>query len=207
MTDLLLRRAAQLEQKLDGLITLLTSNQSTLQATSSGQVYDGVLPRSPVSLNSNACATGPSTAAPPSVNLDGGTISVHTVSSSYSPTTLARGPTDRSLLFQPDDPEADIILLEFKKNMTEQFPFIVIPSNSTSRSLKYDRPLLWKAIMVAASHGDPTRQLTLGSELMEDLISRLLFRTERSLDLLQGLLIFIAWYAISALWLSADKLL
>lgn len=61
--------------------------------------------------------------------------------------------------------------------------------------------------MVAASHGDPTRQLTLGSELMEDLISRLLFRTERSLDLLQGLLIFIAWYAISALWLSADKLL
>lgn len=130
---------------------------------------------------------------------------MQTINSSYFSTTPARGATERSFSFEPDDQEADTILLEFKKHMTEQFPFIVIPSDSTPRSLKYDRPLLWKAIMVAASHGDPKRQLTLGSELMEDLITRLLFRTEKSLDLLQGLLIFIAWYAIIALWLSADS--
>lgn len=207
MTDLLLRRVAQLEQKLDGLITLLTSNQSTLQANPSGQASDSFLPRSPASLDSNASATGPSTAAPPSVNLDRGTTSVHTVNSSYLSPTLACGATDRSFLFEPDDQEADIILLEFKKNMTEQFPFVVIPSDSTSRSLQHDRPLLWKAIMVTASHGDPHRQLALGSKLMEDFTTRLLFRTEKSLDLLQGLLIFIAWYATPALWLSADILL
>ena len=101
--------------------------------------------------------------------------------------------TDRSVLVEPDNQEAEILLLEFKANMTEQFPFVVITPDSTSQSLQQEKPLLWKAIMVAASHGKSHRQLALGSKLMEDLTTRLLLKVERSLDLLQALLIFIAW--------------
>ena len=103
------------------------------------------------------------------------------------------GATERSLSVEPDDQEAELLLLEFKTNMTEQFPFVVIAPDSTSQSLQHEKPLLWKAIIVAASHEKSDRQLALGSKLMEDLTTRLLLRVERSLDLLQALLIFIAW--------------
>ena len=100
---------------------------------------------------------------------------------------------------EPDEREAEIFLLEFKTNMTEQFPFVVIHPEETSQSLRSEKPLLWKAIMVAAAHGNSDRQLSLGANLMEDITTRLLFRAEKSLHLLQALLIFIAWYALAAL--------
>ena len=103
------------------------------------------------------------------------------------------GAPDRGLSCQPDDQEAETLLLEFKTNMTEQFPFVIITPDNTSQSLQQERPLLWKAIMVAASHEKSDRQLALGSKLMEDLTTRLLLKVERSLDLLQALLVFIAW--------------
>ena len=94
---------------------------------------------------------------------------------------------------EPDEQEAEIILREFKTNMTEQFPFVVIDSDSTSQSLHSERPLLWKAIMVAASHGNSDRQMAFGANLLEDLTTRLLLKAEKSLDLLQALLVFISW--------------
>ena len=115
------------------------------------------------------------------------------ISDSVLPNGPVDGATDRSLSVDPDDPEAELLLLEFKTNMTQQFPFVVIAAESTSQSLQHEKPLLWKAIMVAASHEKSDRQLALGSKLMEDLTTRLLLGVERSLDLLQALLIFIAW--------------
>ena len=47
--------------------------------------------------------------------------------------------------------------------------------------------------MVASSHRNSDRQMALGANLMEDLTMRLLFRAEKSLDLLQALLVLIAW--------------
>ena len=193
MTKILFRRVAQLEQKLDGLVTLLTSNQSTLQANPSSQAEGDFVTRSPVSLKSNASTVGPSTAAPTSMTLNGGMTTVQNITDSILPNDLVGGATDRSLSVEPDDQEAELLLLEFKANMTEQFPFVVVAPDSTSQSLQHEKPLLWKAIMVAASHEKSDRQLALGSKLMEDLTTRLLLRVERSLDLLQALLIFIAW--------------
>ena len=120
-------------------------------------------------------------------------ITVQNISDSILPNDPAGGVADRSLSAEPNDQEAELLLLEFKKNMTEQFPFVVIAPDSTSKSLQNEKPLLWKAIMVAASHEKSYRQLALGSKLMEDLTTRLLLRVERSLELLQALLIFIAW--------------
>ena len=100
---------------------------------------------------------------------------------------------------EPDEREAEAFLQEFSLSMAAQFPFVVIRPEETSRSLRSEKPLLWKAIMVAAAHGDSDRQLSLGSNLMEDITTHLLFRAEKSLHLLQALLVFIAWYALAAL--------
>ena len=193
-TEVHFRRVAQLEQKLDGLVTLLTSNQSTLPARSPNQLSTVILPRSPVSLDSNASTAGPSTATPSSINLDRGPSDVKNLTSE----TVSHGVVPDNMVgavsMDPDEQEAESMLLEFQQNMTEQFPFVVIRPDITSQSLQYERPMLWKAIMVAASHKNSDRQLALGAELVEDLVTRLLFRAEKSLELLQALLISIAWY-------------
>ena len=118
------------------------------------------------------------------------------MSSSIVSADSVHGATYGSLSVEPGQQEAEMMLLEFKTNMTQQFPFVVIPSDNTSQHLHHERPLIWKAIVVAASHENSSRQLALGDELMEDLTTRLLFKAEKSLDLLQALLVFIAWYGL-----------
>ena len=146
-------------------------------------------------MDSNASTAGPPTAALSSTtNQDAGTTTVQTINGSILPSDLVDVTTNRSLSAEPDEREAEAILLEFMTNMTEQFPFVVVAPESTPQSLQRERPLLWKAISVAASHENLHRQLALGSQLMENLTTRLLFGVEKSLDLLQALLIFTAWY-------------
>ena len=164
------------------------------------------LSRSPVSLDSNETTAGPSTAATQSITSDetnpvksvnGGVaqFDLQCAASAASSSTI----TQKVSHVEPDEREAEIFLLDFRSNMTEQFPFVVIRPEATSQSLRSEKPLLWKAIMVAATHGNSDRQLSLGANMMEDITTRLLFRAEKSLDLLQALLIFIAWYALAAL--------
>lgn len=142
-----------------------------------------------MSLNSNASTAEPSTATPQSINSDGETTDL-----TYALTAENVSVTSQEVpQLEPDEQEAEILLLEFKTKMTEQFPFVVIDSESISQSLYNERPLLWKAIMVAASHGNSDRQMALGANLLEDLTKRLLLKAEKSLDLLQALLVFIAW--------------
>ena len=186
-------RVAQLEQKLDSLVTLFTSNQDTLQANPLNQVSNVLLPRSPMSLD-NAPTSGPSNATPSSTDLDGDIDTVETGRCDIVSDKIRHGTTAENLSAEPDEQEAEIMLLEFKANMAEQFPFVVIQPYSTSQSLRLERPFLWKAIVVAALHGNSDRQMALGTGLMKELTTRLLFRAEKSIDLLQALLVFIAWY-------------
>lgn len=195
-------RVAQLEQKLDGLFNLLTPNQTGSQMTPLSQASDVLYPRSPVSLDSNASTAGPSIAAPQSINPDGEISAPKNLNCSLAPVDhLSTAPAGKLSVartapsqLEPDQREADLWLLEFKTNLAEQFPFVVLHPQSTSQSLHHERPLLWKAVMVASSHRNSDRQMALGANLMEDLTMRLLFRAEKSLDLLQALLVLIAWY-------------
>ena len=173
---------------------------------SEGQACDVSLPRSPVSLDYNVSTAGPSTAATQSiisdetnhvklVNGDVAQFDLQCTASAASSAII----TQRTSHVEPDEQEAEILLLEFRSSMTSQFPFVVIRPEETSQSLRSEKPLLWKAIMFAAAHGDSDRQLSLGSNLIEDITTRLLFRAEKSLQLLQALLVFIAWYALADL--------
>lgn len=77
--------------------------------------------------------------------------------------------------------------------MAPQFPFVVIPPEATSECLRKERPMLWKAILTTASCLHPSRQEAMGQELVEEFSTRLLLKAEKSLDLLQALLIYLAW--------------
>jgi len=95
--------------------------------------------------------------------------------------------------FEVETQEADFLLLEFRTQMSPQFPFIVIPPDATAETLCQERPMVWKAIMTAASYHNASRQEDLGWKLMEEFSQRLLLRAEKSLDLLQAVLIHISW--------------
>ena len=191
-----------MEQKLDGLVTLLVSKETSSQMIPLDQVSASFMPRSPVSLDSSASTTEPSIAAPPSIDLDGETTGVKSLGCGIAPadflsvatarksSVTSRGPSQ----VEPDEHEAELLLLEYKTNLAEQFPFVVLHLNSTSQSLQHESPLLWKAIIVASLHRNSDRQMALGANLLEDLTTRLLLKAEKSLDLLQALLIFITWY-------------
>lgn len=56
-----------------------------------------------------------------------------------------------------------------------------------------DRPYVAQAIAVAALYGDLERQCQLARELMKDITDAMFMRGEKSLDLLEGLLVTIAW--------------
>lgn len=74
------------------------------------------------------------------------------------------------------------------------FPFVIVPPNLSSEQLKWERPFLWKAVMLEACSLDASRQVKLGRELLREMTEALLTHPRKSVDLLQGLLLFLAWY-------------
>lgn len=109
--------------------------------------------------------------------------------------------------FDLPNQEGAFLLLEFRTSMARQFPFVVIPSNATPEGLRTERPMLWKAILTAASCFKPSRQEAIGQELIEELSKRLLLNGEKNLDLLQALLIHIAWSVTSLRTMSSSEFL
>ncbi len=98
--------------------------------------------------------------------------------------------------FDLPNQEGAFLLLEFGTSMGRQFPFVVIPPNATSENLRTERPIVWKAILKAASCLQASRQEAMGQELIEEFSTRLILNGEKSLDLLRALLIHIAWSVI-----------
>lgn len=83
--------------------------------------------------------------------------------------------------------------------MSKYFPFVIVAPDVTVATLRETKPFLFKAIVVVASVQDLGRQRALGYALMGELTNKLLIRGERSVDLLQGVLVWLTWYVRSAL--------
>lgn len=96
--------------------------------------------------------------------------------------------------FAIDSKDANDLLLMFRNSMASQFPFVVIQPHETSASLRSKKPFLWKAIMTAASHQNLERQVAMGKSFTEEFSTYLLLYARKSLDMLQGLLVHLAWY-------------
>jgi hypothetical protein len=104
--------------------------------------------------------------------------------------------------FDTLDQEAEVLLAKFRHKMAFQMPFVIIPPQWGSDELQRQRPFLWRAVMTAASYQNNARQEELGWSLMQDFTTRLLFKSETSLDLLQGLIVHVSWYVTPLPFLS-----
>ena len=91
--------------------------------------------------------------------------------------------------------ESDETLLSIYRNqLSISLPFVIIPAGTTPRQLQATRPFLMKVIRMVAS----VRHLRLvrgqSRAVMEHISNAILMRSERSLDLLQGILVFLGSY-------------
>lgn len=93
----------------------------------------------------------------------------------------------------PRGEEADRLLAEYKEHMEPVFPFIVIPRHMNSEQLRKERPYLWKAAIMQTLCLDAGRQIPLGNELLNDIVTASFLQPKKSFDLLQGLEILVAW--------------
>jgi hypothetical protein len=89
--------------------------------------------------------------------------------------------------------EAEIRLNHFKTDMTPHFPFVIIDPATTAARLGEERPFLLMAIVMATSHENMPLQKFLSNEIKAAISDRLIMGGDSSMDLLQGLLVYIAW--------------
>jgi hypothetical protein len=85
------------------------------------------------------------------------------------------------------------MLLENYRHMVDFFPFVTLPKGCSYQDLAQHRPILMFAVVTVASYESVQLQQTLSREFRKVAMVKIL-TGQKSLDLLQGLLVFIAWH-------------
>ncbi|KAJ5790482.1 uncharacterized protein N7518_007493 [Penicillium psychrosexuale] len=88
---------------------------------------------------------------------------------------------------------AERYLSTFKTKLTPHFPFVVVPPDVSFKQLHQEKPFLCLAILASASYENMPLQRALGDEVKKVVASRMVIGGEISFELLQGLLVFLAW--------------
>jgi len=73
------------------------------------------------------------------------------------------------------------------------FPFVVVSEQTSLDSLRRERPFLLHSILTFGAQSDLKLQRALELELRESLSKKVIVNGEKSMDLLQGVLIYLAW--------------
>lgn len=89
--------------------------------------------------------------------------------------------------------EPTVLIKRYRTYMQSNFPFVVVPEALSRADARRQRPLLWRAIEVAALWRDEAKCAELGDRLLEDIMSAAVKRACKTIDLIRGLLVFIAW--------------
>ncbi|CAI7607533.1 unnamed protein product [Penicillium pancosmium] len=93
----------------------------------------------------------------------------------------------------PSEKEGELLLEHFSTKMVHLFPFIVIPTGLTAEKLRQEKPFLFLNLAMVACQ-DASRQREFSKTVKEYVAEHIVLRSEQSLDLLQGLLVFLAWF-------------
>lgn len=169
-------KTAQLEAKLDSIVSLLQSNGGQASLPSD---WESVTPTSqnPSPSQSGVISyTSASIPSPPSPAASTGECSIYDVCASL-----------------PISPEtAEKTLTQFRTHNLKILPFVHIPSHITSKALLQEKPFLWLCIMAVLTPGNIQSESLFGK--ITTLIQRkLLVEVAPSMDMLLGLMTFISW--------------
>ncbi|ESZ93227.1 hypothetical protein SBOR_6383 [Sclerotinia borealis F-4128] len=231
-------KTAELEQKLDGLVSLLTA-ATQAQNTPSSTVSDQTASSDPKDNNAQGFGYQVPTNfgnpplrgldavdiklpanSPYSINfipvnppLPGPTLGkpLRDPSGDYCSSSIPTVTQPISLIpsdLQLSSTEEEIALYHFRTHSTKYLPFIVIPPDTNVHEFKRENPFWWLAIVMTTAKMT-SRQITLGMHIRQHLSQKLLILGERNLDLLWGLLTYIAWhchYQQRPVWTSMIQL-
>ncbi|KAJ5303523.1 hypothetical protein N7476_010322 [Penicillium atrosanguineum] len=93
----------------------------------------------------------------------------------------------------PGEQEGNIFMDIFRTRMVPLFPFIVIPDNMTAEQMRHEKPFLYLNISMVACQNSP-RQREISGIVKEYVAEHIVMGGEHSVDLLQGLLVHLAWF-------------
>jgi len=82
----------------------------------------------------------------------------------------------------------------FRSRLIPYFPFVLFPIESSIEELNQEHPCACLAMLFAASFTDVGTQVALGNLFKQIVAIRMVEGDFNQLDLLQGLLIHVAWY-------------
>lgn len=181
-------RTAQIEERLNGLVNLLqaTGELSSGHPTQSPS-HDGTKLEPPASNQQTPSASSTMSHQP-----DFNSWAIPETYNSFAVSTCICRPESGDA---PPPPDSDDVLLDLYRNeMQPVYPFVVIPSNCTAATLHSSRPFLMSAIRMVASFRSLRSMRAQMAQLMAHIADYMLIRSERSLDLLQGIIVMLGWY-------------
>lgn len=95
----------------------------------------------------------------------------------------------------PGLPESDEALLSiYRTRLSPQFPFVIIPDGVTAIELHQSRPFLAKAIRMVASIRRRRSMWNQSRVLLRQICDAVFMGPDRSLDLLQSVIVFLGFY-------------
>ncbi|KAM0183920.1 hypothetical protein ACHAPF_000365 [Botrytis cinerea] len=194
-------RVAQLEKKLDGIVNLLQQQQQQKQDVHS---QDTTPAFSPLATNGNILPGSPLLSEPEPPNQIPYRDTSHLVPKPLEPSkrqSVYEKSTNACLLahansdLEPNDMEIERLVKLYQMEMTARFPFVVIETGGlTGKEWVASKPVLGKAVLMAASYYNLPRQTVYETALVRDLTERIMVKRDKTLELLQTILVFCGWY-------------
>lgn len=89
--------------------------------------------------------------------------------------------------------EAQELLRVYTEQLAPNFPYVVIPASISFADLRFRSPMLLLPILVTASWRNGRQQDMLNEVYLKELSSRVIIEGRKDLELLQGLLVYLAW--------------
>ncbi|KAH7001460.1 hypothetical protein EDB80DRAFT_722326 [Ilyonectria destructans] len=181
-------RTAQIEERLNGLVNLLKASGGLTNADLATDTTCIPTEVDPAVSNQQTPSKRPEASFAPSDN----PWAIPEIYNSYAPPSCICRPESGDA---PPPPDSDEVLLNIYRNELQALhPFVVIPNNVTAAKLKSHRPFLMSAIRMVTSFRSLRSMRAQMYYLMQHIADHMLIRSERSLDLLMGILVIAAWY-------------
>ncbi|KAE8143522.1 putative C6 transcription factor [Aspergillus pseudotamarii] len=173
-------RIARLEEKMESLLAAMQTFVSS--SSSFGALADTT---QPIATSNGALVNMTNFDFSTRLALSNTTVSTHPNQSPQS-SSYATSPTDS----RPNQEEGRLDY--FRNHMLPYFPFIDLTPEMTTQYLRHNRPFLLRAIYTVTTFSTQER-LAQVEELKHLLFTSALLKVESSIDMLLGLLTYIAW--------------
>ncbi|EXJ66187.1 uncharacterized protein A1O5_10803 [Cladophialophora psammophila CBS 110553] len=100
--------------------------------------------------------------------------------------------------------ECQTLINDYRRMSSHNFPYVIISEACPVASLIEERPMLAQAVFITTTWRTPARQSALKDKFLKDLGERYFNRSERSLDLLQALIVYFGWLASLVVALAVE---